>query len=118
MVAGVAVVAAFGLATPAQAESDEVYTTQHHGLMEYIDAVSDDLFTINDFYDDEYGVRGEIRSGGGTLLSWNYLKKGGGRDSWYYDLAKSKKYVIRVCLASSAGDTTPINCASKVVQDD
>jgi hypothetical protein len=25
--------------------------------------------------------------------------------------------IMRVCLASGAGDTTPINCASKVIRD-
>lgn len=118
VVAGTTALAVVGLAAPAQADSDSVYTTTGRGLMEYYDSTSD-FFRIADFYDDEYGVRGEIRSGGGTLLSWSYFKLDESRyDSWTYDLAKGKSYVIRVCLAEGALDSTPINCASKVIHDD
>ncbi|NUT21376.1 MAG: hypothetical protein HOV77_19555 [Hamadaea sp.] len=116
--AGVTALAVFGLAGPAQAASDTVYTRYWDGLLEYTDSAADvDFFVVKDISADGYGVRGEIRSGGGTLLSWNYVGGNGTSKSWIYDLAKSKEYIIRVCLVSGAGDTTPINCASKVIQD-
>ena len=118
VVVGATALAVFGLAGPAQASGDTVYTTKGGGFLEYQDAVSDDYFILRDYSPDGYGVRGEIRSGGGTLLSWNYVGGAGESVSWYYDLAKGKNYVIRVCLAEGAGDTTPINCASKVIRDD
>jgi hypothetical protein len=117
VVAGVIALAAFGLATPAQAISAIVYTTQGHGLMKYIDGTTGDKFEVHDLSADGYGIRGEVRSGGGTLLSWLYVNGDDVSDSWSYDLAKGKSYVIRVCRVSSALDGTPINCASEVVED-
>lgn len=116
VVIGATVLAVFGLAGPAQASSATVYTTQGGGFLEYQDGLVD-YFYLRDYLADGYGVRGEIRSGGGTLLSWNYVGGAGNSDSWEYDLAKGKDYVIRVCLASGTGDSTPINCASKVIRD-
>lgn len=117
-VAAAAVLAVVGLAGPAQATSASVETKYADGEMKYNDTVSADYFQIIDWNGyDEYGVRGEIRSGGGTLLSWNYVPAPGEARLWYYDLAKGKSYVMRVCLASGAGDTTPINCISKVIND-
>lgn len=117
-VAGATALAVFGLAGPAQASSDTVYTRYWDGLLEYTDSAPDvDFFLVKDTSADGYGVRGEIRSGGGTLLSWNYVGGNGNYRTWTYDLAKGKDYVMRVCLASGTGDTTPINCASKVIRD-
>lgn len=117
VVVGATALAILGLAGPAQAASATVYTTQGGGFLEYQDGLTDH-FIIKDYLADGYGVRGEIRSAGGTLLTWNYVGGAGNSTTMSRDLAKGKDYVIRVCLASGAGDTTPINCASKVVRDD
>lgn len=109
--------AVFGLAGPAQAASDTIYTRYWDGLLEYTDHSEVDFFLVRDITADGYGVRGEIRSGGGTLLSWNYIGGNGEYSTWTYDLAKSKSYIMRVCLAEGAGDTTLINCESKVIRD-
>lgn len=116
-VAGATALAVVGLAVPAQAASATVYTTTNGGMMSYVDAPTD-YFRIDDHYHDGYGVRGELRSGGGTLLSWMYVEGSGEYRTWNYDLAKGKDYVIRVCLGEGALDTTLINCRSKVVRDE
>ncbi|MEJ3747424.1 hypothetical protein WEI85_29575 [Actinomycetes bacterium KLBMP 9797] len=116
-VAGATALAVFGLAGPAQAASDTVYTTYWDGLLEYTDHSEVDFFLVRDKSADGYGASGEILSGGGTLLSWRYVGGNGEYRTWTYDLAKGKDYVIRVCLREGAGDTTPINCASKVIRD-
>ncbi|MDQ7911087.1 hypothetical protein RB614_42025 [Phytohabitans sp. ZYX-F-186] len=117
-VAGATALAVFGLAGAAQAASETIYTRYSDGLMAYTDAVSSDQFLVKDISADGYGVRGEIRSAGGTLLSWNYVGGNGKIRTWSYDLAKSKNYIMRVCLGEGSGDTTLINCVSKEIRDD
>ena len=116
--AGAVALGVLGAATPAQAADVTVYTTQGGGFLTYNDYVSDDRFFLRDYLDDGFGVSGEIRSEGGSLLSWNYVGGAGNSTTWYRDLAKSKDYFIRVCLVSSISDTTPINCAGEWVHDD
>lgn len=117
---GAVALGVLGAATPAQAASDTIYTTRDYGLglLEYHDGVSDDLYVIRDYTGNDYGVRGEVRSAGGSLLSWNFVSGSSASRSWYYDLAKGKDYFLRVCLASSISDTTPINCQGAWVRDE
>lgn len=107
---------AVGLAGQAQAAGDPyVYTTNSSGIMYYIENY-DDYFKIQDMSADGYGIRGELRSGGGTLLSWDYVEGKGEITTWWYDLAKGKNYVMRVCRANGALGAQS-HCASLVVRD-